>query len=92
MSETERKLEISYHAANYTLQRAAQTGKDRKRSGRPWCKTLQEDKYLIVCTLRRRHKTEMGKTTLKTGKRRCGWISLSKRSIDQTEEHLCDVE
>ena len=59
MREIAKKLKISYHAVNYTLQRAAQTGsnKHRKRSGRPRCTTVQEDKYLRVSSLRQRRLT-----------------------------------
>lgn len=55
MRNCEKKLKISYHAVNYSLQRAAQTGssKDRKMSRT----TVQEDKYLRVCSLIQRHLT-----------------------------------
>ena len=43
----------------YSLQRTAQTGSNqsRKRSGRPWCTTQQEDKYIRVSSLRKRRLT-----------------------------------
>ncbi|KAL7890949.1 hypothetical protein AOLI_G00004250 [Acnodon oligacanthus] len=56
MRDITKKLKLSYHAVNYSLRRVRQTGsnKDRKRSGRPRCTTVQEDKYLRVCSLRER--------------------------------------
>ena len=54
MQEIAKKLKISYNGVYYSLQRTAQMGsnQNRKRSGRPWCTTKQEDKYIRVSSLR----------------------------------------
>ena len=54
-----KKLKISYNGMYYSLQRTAQMGSNqkRKRSGRPWCTTKQEDKYIRVSSLRNRRLT-----------------------------------
>ena len=59
MREIAKKMKISYNGVYYSLQRTAQTGtnQNRKRSGRPWCTTNQEDKYIIVSSLRNRRLT-----------------------------------
>ena len=57
MQEIAKKLKISYNAVYY-LHRTAQTGSNQNRtSGRPQCKTEQEDKYIRVSSLRNRHLT-----------------------------------
>ena len=57
MREIAKKLKISYSSVYYSLQRTSQTGsnQNRKRSGRPWCTTKQEDKYIRVSSLRNIH-------------------------------------
>ena len=49
-----KKLKISYNVVYYSHQQTAQTGSNQNRawSGRPWCTTKQEDKYIRVCSLR----------------------------------------
>ena len=56
MWQIAKKLKISYNGVYYSLQRTEQTGSNqiRKRSGRPWCTTKQEDKYIRVSSLRNR--------------------------------------
>ncbi|XP_055781412.1 aldehyde dehydrogenase, mitochondrial-like isoform X2 [Salvelinus fontinalis] len=56
MLEIAKKFKISYYAVYYSLHRTAQTGsnQNRKRSGRPRCRTEQEDKYIRVSSLRNR--------------------------------------
>jgi transposase len=50
MREIYKKLKISYNAVYSSLHRTAQTGsnQNRKRRGRPQCKSEQEDKYISV--------------------------------------------
>jgi DNA-binding NarL/FixJ family response regulator len=50
MRKIAKRLKISYNAVYYSLHRIVQTGsnQNRKRSGRPWCTTEQEDKYISV--------------------------------------------
>ena len=59
MREIAKKLKISNNAVYYSIHRTAQTGsnQNRKRSGRPWCTTEQEDKYIRVSSLRNRRLT-----------------------------------
>ena len=56
MWEIANKLKILYQALYFCLHRTVQTGsnQNRKRSGRPWCTTEQEDKYIRVSSLRNR--------------------------------------
>jgi transposase len=53
------ELKISYNVVYYSLHRTVQTGsnQNRKRSGRPQCRTEQEDKYIRVSSLRNRRLT-----------------------------------
>ena len=57
MPEIAKKLKISYNPVYYSLHRTAQTSsnQNRKRSGRPRCTTVQEEKYIRVASLRNRH-------------------------------------
>ena len=59
MREIAKKLKISYDAVYYSLHRTAHTGsnQDRKRCGRPWCTTEQEDKYIRVSSWRNKRLT-----------------------------------
>ena len=59
MREIAKKLKISYNAVYYPLHRTEETGsnQNRKRSGRSWCTTEQEDKYIRVSSLRNRRLT-----------------------------------
>ena len=59
MREIAKKLKISYNAVYYSLHRTAQTdsNQNRKRSRRPRCTTVQEDKYIRVSSLRNRRPT-----------------------------------
>src|SRR4029434_1796455 len=59
MRKMAKKLKMSYNGVYYSLQRKAQTGSNqsRKRSGRPWCTTQQEDKYIRVSSFRNRRLT-----------------------------------
>ena len=54
MREIGKKLRISYSAVYYSLHRTAQTGPNQniKRSGKPWCTTEQEEKYIRMSSLR----------------------------------------
>ena len=56
MREIAKKLKILYNAVYYSLHRTGQAGsnQNRKRSGRPWCTTDQEDMYIWVSSLRNR--------------------------------------
>ena len=56
MWEIAKKWKIWYNAVYYSLHRTAQTGsnQNRKKTGRPWCTTEQEDKYIRVSSLRNR--------------------------------------
>ena len=94
------KLKISHNAVYHSLQRTAQTvsNQNRKRSGRPRCTTKQEDKYVIVSSLRNRHLTSpqlaaslnsTGKTpvSMSTVKRMGCWPSRQSckdKAISQT--------
>ena len=59
MREIAKKLKISYNAVFFSLYRTAQTdsNQNRKRSGRPWCTTEQDNKYIRVSRLRNRRRT-----------------------------------
>ena len=54
-----RKLKISKHGVQYSLQRQLETGPnfERKRSGVPKVMTPAEDKHLIIESKRHRRKT-----------------------------------
>ena len=56
MREIAKKLKISYNAVYYSCHRTAKmdSNQNRKRTGRPWCTTEQEDKYIRVSSLRNR--------------------------------------
>lgn len=100
----EGELKNSYHAVNYSLQRAAQTGsiKDWKKSWRPRCNNCEEDKTPVSTMKRQLQDAGLEKpflTLANKNKTEMGKIAQTLDTgrleegvvvvvSDQTEEHL----